>query len=443
MINAFWHNKHRKVQLMKKNTVINDLSSFITASPSPFQAVAEGIRRLEGAGFRSYTPGDAVSYGDKLYFSASGVSLFAFNIGDKPAGKKGLKINLAGAHIDSPCIHIKPNPEMKNKGYLRLNADVYGGPIVNTWLDRPLSIAGCVAVKDKAGKVSLELFDAKAPVVTIPNLAIHMNREVNKGVELNRQTDILPLIGLSDEKAQGEFTAYLAKQLKVATGDIVDFDLYIYNFEQPCLVGIDNEFFSAPRLDDLTSAHALLAGIAEKPAKGTLNVAAFFNNEEVGSLSANGADSRILPMLLESIYEALGRSRSSLNADILGGTLLSLDVAHALHPNMTGKYDPTNFALMGDGVVFKLNSNQKYINDLSVLAKLEVLCEKNGIPYKRFVNRSDVAGGGTIGNVLASWLPMPGLDLGLPILAMHSARETMGTNDQEALIKLLIAFFTK
>ena len=186
-----------------------------------------------------------------------------------------------------------------------------------------------------------------------------------------------------------------------------------------------------------------MTGITEKPAKGSLNIAAFFNNEEVGSLSANGADSRILPMLLESIYEALGRSRSSLNADILGGTLLSLDVAHALHPNMTGKYDPTNFALMGDGVVFKLNSNQKYINDLSVLAELEVLCEKNSIPFKRFVNRSDVAGGGTIGNMLASWLPMPGLDLGLPILAMHSARETMGTKDQEALIKLLTAFFTK
>lgn len=425
---------------MKKNTVISDLSSFIQASPSPYHAVAEGIKRLEASGFKAWEPGCPVSFGDRFYYADKKLSLFAFNIGAKPAAKSGLKLKLAGAHIDSPCIHIKPNPDMKCKEYLRLNADVYGGAIVNTWLDRPLSIAGSVAVEGKSG-AELVLFDAKEPIVTIPNLAIHMNREVNKGVELNRQTDILPLIGLSAKDSGNEFVAYIAKKMKVKPEDIVDFDLYIYSAEEPNISGLNGEFFCAPRLDDLTSAHALLSGISVTPQKGCLNVAAFFNNEEVGSLTANGADSRVLPMLLESIYESLSLCLSTLNADILRGTLLSLDVAHAYHPNMNSKYDPTNFALTGDGVVFKLNSNQKYLNDLQVLADLELLCKKNGIPYKRFVNRSDVAGGGTIGNMLASWLPMAGLDLGLPILAMHSARETMGTADQEALIALLTAFF--
>ncbi len=429
---------------MKKNTVIKDLSSFIAASPTPFHAVAEGKRRLEANGFKPWKPGEKAGYGDKLYYAPFDVSLFAFSIGAKPrSAKAGLKLKLAGAHIDSPCIHIKPNPEMKTKDYIRLNADVYGGPIINTWLDRPLSIAGQVAIAGPDGPV-LKLFDAKDPVVSIPNLAIHMNREVNKGVELNRQNDILPLLGLSGSEKDGEaFTGFLAKKLHVKPEEILDLDLYVYNTEEPNFSGLNGEFFSCPRLDDLTSAHALLCALCEEPAPASINIAAFFNNEEVGSLSANGADSRVLPMLLESLYEALGRSKSALNGDILGGTLLSLDVAHAYHPNMTGKYDPTNYALMGDGVVFKLNSNQKYINDLGVLAELEVLCKNHDIPYKRFVNRSDVAGGGTIGNMLASWLPMKGLDLGVPILAMHSARETMGTNDQKALIDLLTAFFGK
>lgn len=429
---------------MKKNSIISDLSSYIAASPTPYHTVAESIRRLESAGFKAWNPAEAANFGDKLYFAPTPTALFAFSIGQKPA-KKSMKIKLAGAHIDSPCLHIKPNTDMPNKEYLRLNVDVYGGPIVNTWLDRPLSIAGCVAVKGADGKSEMKLFDAKDPVLTIPNLAIHMNRDVNKGVELNRQTDILPLLGLSKngEDKDGAFAAFLAKKLKCKPTDIIDCDLYIYNAEPSTLQGMNDEFLTSPRLDDLTSCHALLEGIQATPKKGCLNVAAFFNNEEIGSLSASGADSRLLPMLLENLYLALGLSVRELNADLLKGSLLSLDVAHAYHPNMTGKYDPTSYALMGEGVCFKLNSNQRYINDLKVLADLELLCAEKKIPYKRFVNRSDIVGGGTIGNVLASWLPMPGLDMGVPILAMHSARETMGAADQTALVNLLTAFFAE
>lgn len=431
---------------MKNNSTVKDLCSYIAASPTSFHAVAETERRLEAAGFKAWTPDAAAAFGDRLYYAPSSTCLFAFAIGKKPAGKgKGLKLRLAGAHTDSPCLHIKPNPDMSNKQYLRLNVDVYGGPIVNTWLDRPLSIAGRVAVKEaKTGKPVMKLFDAKDPVLSIPNLAIHMNRDVNKGVELNRQTDILPLLGLASDgsDSNGAFVRFIAGKMKCKPEDIIDFDLFIYNTEAAAVQGINGEFLSSPRLDDLTSCHALLEAMKETPAAGTLNIAAFYNNEEIGSNTANGADSRTLPMVLENLYEALKLSHSTLNADILNGTLLSLDVAHALHPNMTGKYDPSVYALMGDGVVFKLNSCQRYINDLEVLAELEVLCEKAKIPYKKFVNRSDIAGGGTIGNMLASWLPMKGLDMGVPILAMHSSRETMGITDQDALIKLLCAFFS-
>ena len=429
---------------MKTNAVTKDLCSFIAASPTSFHAVAEAERRLKDAGYKSWTPDAPAAFGEKLYYAPSATCLFAFAIGGKPAKNKGLKLRLAGAHTDSPCLHIKPDPDMSNKQYLRLNVDVYGGPIVNTWLDRPLSIAGRIAVKDeKTKKPVIRLFDAKDPVLSIPNLAIHMNREVNKGVELNRQTDILPLLGLSENgtDTKGTFVKFLAGKLKCKPENIIDFDLFVYNTEAASIQGLNGEFLTSPRLDDLTSCHALLEAMKETPAAGTLNIAAFYNNEEIGSNTANGADSRTLPMVLENLYDALSLSHSTLNADILNGTLLSLDVAHALHPNMTGKYDPQVFALMGDGVVFKLNSCQKYINDLEVLAELEVLCETKKIPYKKFVNRSDVAGGGTIGNMLASWLPMKGLDMGVPILSMHSSRETMGVTDQDALVKLLCAFF--
>lgn len=431
---------------MKKTAITTDLAGLIAASPTPYHAVTEITKRLEAAGFKSWTPDEPANFGDKLYYAPSAVSIYAFSIGKKTAKTKNLKINLGGAHIDAPCLHIKPNPDMPNKQYLRLNVDVYGGAIVNTWLDRPLSIAGAVAVKNpKTGKAELKQFDAKEPILAIPNLAIHFNRDVNKGVELNRQNDILPLLGLSKngEDTSGAFTRFLAKQLKCKPEDIIDCDLYIYNPEAATVQGINDEFLSSPRLDDLTSVHALIEGIKAAPAAGTLNVAAFLNNEEIGSRTANGADSRMLPMLLENLYEALGLSHSALNADIIKGTLISLDVAHAYHPNMTGKYDPTNYALMGDGIMLKLNSNQKYINDLQVLADIELLCQENSIPYRKFVNRSDVAGGGTLGNIMASWLPMPGLDIGVPILAMHSAREMMGCADQEALVKLLTVFYGK
>ena len=417
------------------------LAAYIKESPTAYHAVAAGIKRLEEAGFTAWSPvsGEMVRPGAKFWYSPYPTCLFAFVIGK---GEGMLK--LAGAHTDSPCFHIKPNPDCPQQTYLRLNTDIYGGPIHNSWLDRPLSIAGSVALRDGDNATpKLRLVDLKAPVLTIPNLAIHMNRDANKGHEWNPQTELLPLLGMKDKNdKEAGFVKLLAKKLKVKAEDILDFDLYVYNTEDALFQGMNEEFLSAPRLDNLTSCYALLEGLCEAGIPDGISVIALYDNEEIGSLTARGADSRTLPMLLENIYEALGKSRSEMNADILAGTLLSVDVAHAMHPNFPGKNDPTNIALMNDGVIFKLNSNQKYINNLETLSRLELLCEKEQIPYKKYVNRSDVAGGGTIGNRMASHLPMCGLDMGAPLLAMHSAREMMGVKDQLALQKLVTSFFT-
>ncbi len=427
---------------MKKcKDISKKLATYIKESPTAYHAVAAGIKRLSAAGFAEWSPmaADAVKPGAKFWYSPYPTCLFAFVIGNA-----GGMLKLAGAHTDSPCFHIKPNPDCPQQLYLRLNTDIYGGPIHNSWLDRPLSIAGSVALRDGQNAMpKLQLVDLKAPVLTIPNLAIHMNRDANKGHEWNPQTELLPLLGMKDEKEKDAgFVKFLAKKLKVKAEDILDFDLFVYNTEDALFQGMNEEFLSAPRLDNLTSCYALLEGLCEAGVPDGISVIALYDNEEIGSLTARGADSRTLPMLLENIYEALGKSRSEMNADIMAGTLLSVDVAHALHPNFVGKNDPTNFALMNEGVVFKLNSNQKYINNLETLSRLELLCEKEQIPYKKYVNRSDVAGGGTIGNRMASHLPMCGLDMGVPLLAMHSAREMMGVKDQLALQNLVTSFFT-
>lgn len=418
------------------------LAEYIKASPTAYHAVSSGVKKLTEAGFSEWRLGDETKVvpGARFWYRPYPTCLFAFVIG-KNAGS----LKLAGAHTDSPCFHIKPNPDSPQQLYLRLNTDIYGGPIHNSWLDRPLSIAGSVALRDADNATAkLQEVDLKAPILTIPNLAIHMNREANKGHEWNPQTELLPLLGMKTGKdGDDSFIKFLAKKLKVKEEEILDFDLYIYNAEDALFQGMNEEFISAPRLDNLTSCYALLEGLCEAGIPDGISAIALYDNEEVGSLTARGADSRTLPMVLENIYEALGKTRGEMNADILGGTLLSVDVAHAMHPNFAGKNDPTNFALMNEGVVFKLNSNQKYINNLETLSRLELLCEKEQIPYKKYVNRSDVVGGGTIGNRMASHLPMCGLDMGVPLLAMHSAREMMGVKDQFALQQLVMSFFTK
>ena len=285
--------------------------------------------------------------------------------------------------------------------------------------------------------------DFRRPVITVPGLAIHMNREVNKGIEINPQTELLPLLATMEEGLNKEsfFMDFLAKELNVEVSDILDFDLYIYNAEAGCKIGMKEDFISAPRLDNLTSCVACLNGIVNQSKEDQINVIALFDNEEIGSRTKQGADSINTNVLLEKIYAALGKDSVSLYSAVMNSFMISIDVAHGYHPNYGGKNDPTNVTLLNEGVILKLNSNHRYATDTEAVASIQQLCDSYHIPYQKFVNRSDVAGGGTLGSLTSSWLPMKTVDMGVGLLSMHSARELMGIKDQESLNRLVTAFF--
>ena len=435
------------------------LLEYVKESVTPFHAVQAAKERLKEAGFEELPLSGEWKLlpGGKYYTEIFQKTLAAFTVGSQVLENQvPVRLRMAAAHTDYPCLHIKPKAEMISGNYEKLNTEVYGGPILNTWFDRPLSIAGVVAVRgENAFAPELRLFDAKKPVVTLPNLAIHMNRDVNNGVEIKKQAELLALFGQlakkdaaqagdEEKEAPGKdnfFLHFLASQLNVAQKDILDFDLFVYNTEEGCLVGMQEEFLSAPRLDNLTSCYAVLNALIENPRENGINVGILFDHEEIGSRSKQGADSAVISMLLEKVYDAIGLGQAALKDDILSGFLLSADVAHAVHPNRSDKYDPINQAAMNDGVVLKINSSQRYTFDTEAIGVVVQLCEQAGIPYKKFVNHSDLAGGGTLGPIISGWLPMKTVDIGVPILAMHSARELMGVRDQEAITNLIGEFY--
>ncbi len=421
-----------------------DLLQYVSCATTPHQAVAAGAEYLKEKGLEEVTLGRAfdIKKGGKYYLNAYSTSLIAFTIGEETTEQQVFRV--AAAHTDHPCLHVKPKAEMAPGKYLKIDTEIYGGPILNTWLDRPLSIAGRVALK--SGDIyhpEIRLVDFKRPVATIPNLAIHFNRKVNEGIELNRQTDMLPIIGLFEERMNNDnyFLELLAEECQVAPEEILDFDLYVYNLEKGCYVGVNEEMISAPRLDNLTSCFALLSGISDKVREDGINVAILFDHEEIGSRSKQGADSALLQMVLEKIYVALGFDKNALSDSIFNSFLFSVDVAHAVHPHHSEKYDPVNQAYFNEGIVLKLNSNQRYTFDTEAVAIAQGICESSGVKYQKFANRSDVAGGGTLGPIISGWLPMKTVDIGVPILAMHSARELMGRKDQEYLEQLMAGFW--
>lgn len=442
---------------MNQNTVANELLAFIKEATSPYQVVDEGIKKLRGAGFLELKMNERwnLKVSGSYYVMPYATSLFAFTVGSE--WKEGGNLRIAAAHTDHPGFRIKPNAEMLSGEYLKLDTEVYGGPILNTWLDRPLSMAGRVALRSQDPfHPKMEILDIKKPILVIPNLPIHINRDVNKGVELNKQTDTLPIFGMMKEsikkeqsKKEGQlnkksnfFIHYLADQLNANPEDILDYDMYIYNAEEGNLIGMDEDFISCPRLDNLTSILALLKGIICGSRKTGINLIALYDNEEIGSRSKQGADSALLNMILEKIYTGLGiDQRNKLYEAVSESILLSVDVAHGVHPNRPEKYDPNNQTSLNGGVILKIDSNQKYTFDTEAIAIVQQLCEKAGVKYQKFVNRSDMPGGGTLGPIISSWLPMKTVDLGVPLLAMHSARELMGAEDQEHLEKLIELFF--
>lgn len=430
--------------------MIKRLLSFLDASPVNFLAVKNITEELQQHGYRRIDTTEAlgtVKAGDKFFVTKNDSSIYAFQIGRKPLAETGF--HMICAHCDSPTFRIKPHAEIDCEGgIVKLNTEVYGGPIMSTWFDRPLTLAGRVIVKSKDVMTPTTLLlHVKRPLLQISNLAIHFNRQVNDGVKLSRQKDVLPILGLiNDELEKGNLLMNiileeLNKQQTVAREDILDFDLYLADATPACTFGAHNELISSGRLDDLSMCFAGLEALLASQPTDTTQVLAIFDNEETGSQTKQGAGSPFLSYMLKRIALAQGGTEEAYYQAVERAFMISADNAHAWHPNYSEKYDPTNHPMLGGGPVIKFNAAQKYASDAYSASVFAGLCKKAGVPCQRFVNHSDVAGGSTLGNILASSIPLRGVDMGNAILAMHSCRETGSTADHEFCVKVFTQFY--
>jgi aspartyl aminopeptidase len=427
--------------------MVKRLLDFLNASPVNFLAAKNIASYLVQAGYRRLDPQmpiGEVKAGDKLYVTKNDSSVYAFHIGRKPLADAGFR--MICAHCDSPTFRIKPNAEMICEGgIVKLNTEVYGGPIMSTWFDRPLTIAGRVIVRgEDALHPKTLLLHVKRPLLQISNLAIHFNREVNDGVKLSKQKDMLPILGIiTSELERGKMLMnVICGELNIKQEDILDFDLYLADATPACTFGVHDEFLSSGRLDDLSMCFAGLEAMISTDTTDATKVLAIFDNEETGSQTKQGAGSPFLSMVLKRIALAQSGTEEAFYQAVERAFMVSADNAHAWHPNYSEKYDPTNHPVLGGGPVIKFNAAQKYASDAVSAAVFAEICREAGVPCQRFVNHSDVAGGSTLGNILASSIPVRGVDMGNAILAMHSCRETGSTTDHIYCVKAFTKFFS-
>ena len=418
--------------------MVEKLFSFIEKSVSCFHAVNTIQKELEEAGFCQLKENEEwqIAAGGKYYVVRNGSSIAAITL---PSDEiKGF--HMVAAHSDSPTFKIKENPEIAvEEQYIKLNTEKYGGMILSTWLDRPLSVAGRVIVKENGEFVS-RLVNIDKDLLMIPNVAIHMNRDMNKGVEYNPQVDMLPLYAGIEKK--GSFQEEIAKAAGVEKEDILGSDLFLYVREKGRRFGADGEFICAPKLDDLECAFAAIEGIIHaKKSSEYGNIAVIFDNEEVGSGTKQGADSTFLADILTRIKESSGKNDSWFCRMAANSFMISADNAHAVHPNHTEKADPTNRPFLNGGIVVKYHGSQKYTTDGISAAMMQDICKRAEVPCQTYANRSDIVGGSTLGNISTAHVSVNTVDIGLPQLAMHSAYETAGAKDIQYLVRALTTFF--
>jgi len=426
--------------------MIKRLLSFLDASPVNFLAVKNISKELEKNGFRRMNPQEPlgkIEAGEKFFVTKNDSSIYAFQIGKKPLADAGF--HMICAHCDSPTFRIKPNAEMLCEGgIVKLNTEVYGGPIMSTWFDRPLTLAGRVIVKgESAMNPQTLLLHIQRPLLQISNLAIHFNRQVNDGVKLSKQKDVLPILGIiNDELEKGNLLMnVITGELNIRKEDVLDFDLYLADATPACTFGVHDEFISSGRLDDLSMCWAGVEAMIACDANDTTQVLAIFDNEETGSQTKQGAGSPFLSYMLQRIALAQSGTEEAYYQAVERAFMISADNAHAWHPNYSEKFDPTNHPKLGGGPVIKFNAAQKYASDAVSAAIFASICDTAGVPCQRFVNHSDVAGGSTLGNILASSIPLKGVDMGNAILAMHSCRETGSVIDHEYCVKAFTKFY--
>ncbi|MDO5037735.1 MAG: M18 family aminopeptidase [Tissierellia bacterium] len=421
-------------------SIIEELMNFLDQSPTNFHAQAQARAHLEDAGFQELKKSEAweLKEGGAYYVSNQEGALLAFRLGSLK--EEDFHFRLVASHGDSPTFKIKPSSEMKDKeGYVRLNTEVYGGPILSTWFDRPLSIAGQVWVKEGEGMAShLVKFDRD--LLTIPSLAIHMNREVNEGYKFNPQKDTLPLLAMGQEGEEGFLEGLLAQELGVDQEDILDFDLFLYNRDKASRLGLRGDFISSGRLDNLSMGFLSLKALIDSPAgPGTCGVI-LYDHEEVGSESRVGAGGPFIRDSLERIA-SFAQGQAAFYRGMDRSFMISADLTHGLHPNYRDKADPTNAPVLNGGPAIKQAASKSYASDAYSASFFRLLCQEAGVPVQSFSNRSDIRGGSTIGPISLGQLDIAMVDIGNPTLAMHSARELVGAQDQEALYKVFLHFY--
>ena len=417
--------------------ITRGLFDYIENSPSQFHAVENQRQAFLEAGFTELSEAEEwhIEAGGNYFVRRNGSSILAFRM---PKGQVRSYMIMA-SHSDSPCFRIKENPEMKEGAYVKLNVEKYGGMLMAPWFDRPLSIAGRIIVRDGRGRVESRLLNIDRDLCMLPSLAIHMNREANDGYKYNVQKDLLPLVTMQEEFS---LRSLVAKECGVSEEDILGDDLFLYNRQRGVVWGAEEEFISIGRLDDLQCAYGSMTGLlAAENTADTVQVHVTFDNEEVGSGTKQGADSTFLYDTLVRINAAVDGSQADLLRAIANSFMVSADNAHSMHPNYPEKSDPTNKVYMNKGPVIKFNASQKYMTDGLAFGIFTELCREAGVPYQTFVNRSDIAGGSTLGNISNAHVSINGVDIGLAQLAMHSPYETAGVKDTEYLIKIAQKFY--
>ena len=430
---------------MTARETAEEMLKFIQKSPTCFHAVGNLKEMLETEGYQELKEAEdwSVVKGGKYYVVRNDSSLIALQFPDKDEIKG---FHMVASHSDSPSFKVKEGPEMiVEKQYVKLNTEKYGGMILSTWLDRALSVAGRVVVKE-GETLQTKLINIDRDLLVIPNVAIHMNREMNKGVEYNPQVDMLPLMAgsLSPEQEQDGKNVLLklaAKEAGVEPEDILGQDLFLYTREPGRILGANEEFVFSPRLDDLQCAYSSMKAFLESKPQEYINVCAVFDNEEVGSGTRQGADSTFLEDVLIRVCEAADKTPGQYRQLVAGSFLISADNAHAVHPNHPEKADPTNRPYLNGGIVIKFHGNQKYTSDAVSSAKMKDLCKKAGVPCQIYTNRSDILGGSTLGNISTAHVSVSSVDIGLPQVAMHSAVETAGIMDTWYCVEALKVFY--
>lgn len=409
----------------KEETFAAGLLQYLNDSPTAYHAVKNGAALLKACGFQELKETDSWSLqkGGKYFVIKNGSALVAIAVGKGDPAKEGFRI--IGAHTDSPCLKIKPGAcSVTPDGYVKVNVEIYGGAILNTWFDRPLAMAGRLIVREN-GALQEKLIQIDNPVFLIPNLCIHFHRDVNEKGAYNKQTDLLPLLCMKEEGVEKE--EYLFQLIWEETGtekaDIADYELFLYEYQKGIFTGRNQEFISASRIDDLSMVYAGLTALTQAKAGEACQILAAFDNEEVGSTTAQGANSGLLRELLNRICKNLGLTDEGYYQAVANSNSVSADLAHAVHPNYSDKHDAETRPVLGGGPVIKYSASQRYATTAMSAAYFMEACDRAGVPCQKFVNRNDIAGGSTIGPALSGLTTIPTVDMGAPILAMHSIRE--------------------